>query len=108
MGLLLHLSSVQVTNTGAVDADDVVLGFLVPPNAGQDGIPLQTLFGFERVHVKAGASVDVNIYPSLTDFAVTDAEGRLVATEGDWIVRFGTKETAKHGQGFAQLVVRAY
>ena len=66
----------QFTKTGSVDADDVVLGFLVPPNAGQDGIPLPTLFGLERVHVKAGSSVDVNIYPSLTDFAVTDAEGR--------------------------------
>ncbi len=30
-----------MTNTGTVDADDVVLGFLVPPNAGQGGIPLQ-------------------------------------------------------------------
>jgi hypothetical protein len=31
----------QVTNTGSVDSDDVVLGFLVPPGAGTDGIPLQ-------------------------------------------------------------------
>lgn len=46
---------VNVTNSGEMDADDVVLGFLVPPNAGKDGVPLQTLFGFERVHVKAGA-----------------------------------------------------
>ena len=35
-----------------VDADDVVLGFLKPPGAGVGGTPLQTLFGFERVHVK--------------------------------------------------------
>ena len=44
---------VKVTNTGTVDADDVVLGFLVPPGAGVNGVPLQTLFGFERVHVPA-------------------------------------------------------
>merc|ERR1711907_709615 len=45
---------VNVTNTGSVDADDVVLGFLTPPGAGTQGIPLKSLFGFERVHVKAG------------------------------------------------------
>ena len=37
--------SVNVTNTGSVDSDDVVLGFLVPPGAGVDGVPLQELFG---------------------------------------------------------------
>ena len=41
----------NVTNTGAVDSDEVVLGFLVPPGAGVGGVPLQELFGFERVHV---------------------------------------------------------
>jgi uncharacterized repeat protein (TIGR01451 family) len=40
---------VTVTNTGNVDADDAVLGFLTPPNAGKDGMPIKTLFGFERV-----------------------------------------------------------
>ena len=38
---------VTVTNTGKLDADDVVLGFLTPPGAGQNGVPLQTLYGFE-------------------------------------------------------------
>jgi hypothetical protein len=28
---------VNVTNTGSMDADDVVLGFMVPPGAGKDG-----------------------------------------------------------------------
>ena len=32
---------VNVTNTGAVDSDEVVLGFLVPPGAGMEGVPLQ-------------------------------------------------------------------
>jgi hypothetical protein len=48
--LLLPLPP-QVTNTGSVDSDDVVLGFLVPPGAGTDGIPLQV-----RVWVRLEAS----------------------------------------------------
>ena len=50
---------VNVTNTGSRDADDVVLGFLVPPGAGANGVPLQELFGFERVFVPAGQTVTV-------------------------------------------------
>ena len=30
------------------DADDVVLGFVSPPGAGTGGLPLKSLFAFER------------------------------------------------------------
>ena len=32
---------VNVTNTGTVDAADAVLGIMVPPGAGTNGVPLQ-------------------------------------------------------------------
>jgi pre-mRNA-splicing factor SYF2/beta-D-xylosidase 4 len=91
---------VNVTNTGTMDADHVVLGFAAPPGAGVDGVPLQTLFGFERVHVKAGETVTVNIYPSLTDFTNTMLDGTKEPAVGEWTFRFGVKEAGDHGQGF--------
>ena len=91
-----------------MDADDVVLGFLVPPNAGKDGIPLQTLFGFERVHVKAGETVSVYLYPALTDFALTSLDGTKYAVEGEWTVKFGVGETAPHGQGYSEVKLTTY
>lgn len=45
-------AQVTVTNTGKMDADDVVLGFMVPPGAGVDGVPLQTLFGLTRARAR--------------------------------------------------------
>ena len=99
---------IKVTNTGKMDADDAVLGFLVPPGAGVDGVPLQTLFGFERVHVKAGESVTVNLYPSLADFTYTTLDGTKQAIAGEWTVKFGVEETAKHGQGYAELKLTTY
>lgn len=36
--------AITVTNEGTKDADDVVLGFMKPPGAGQNGVPLQTLY----------------------------------------------------------------
>ena len=67
--------TVNVSNTGKVDADDVVLGFLKPPGAGAGGVPLQTLFAFERVHVRAGQTIAVNLSPSFEDFTLVDAGG---------------------------------
>ena len=98
---------VNVTNTGKMDADDVVLGFLTPPGAGENGVPLQTLFGFERVHVKAGETVSVNIYPAMTDFAHTLLDGTKAAAPGEWTVKFGVKETLELGQGYAETTLTA-
>jgi len=100
--------AINVTNTGSIDADDAVLGFLVPPGAGQGGVPLQTLFGFDRVHVKAGQTVTVWLLPSLNDFTQVRPDGRRQATPGTYKFRFGVEETAKHGQGFVEHVMTAF
>ena len=94
---------VKVTNTGSRDADDVVLGFLVPPGAGKQGVPLQMLFDFQRVHVKAGQTATVACRPALTDFAQAQLDGSLRATPGDYTVKFGLKGTQPHGMGFAEV-----
>ena len=97
----------NVTNTGAVDADDVVLGFISPPGAGTDGLPLQTLFGFERVHVKAGETVSVYLYPQLTELAATGLDGGRYPLPGEYTISFGVAETAEQGMGFATTTLVA-
>jgi len=92
--------AVNVTNTGAMDADDVVLGFLKPPGAGEDGVPLQSLFGFERIHVKAGETVQVYLYPDLTDFSQVDESGALYSLSGEYEVFFGVSSTSEFGMGY--------
>jgi hypothetical protein len=100
LGLRTYI--VNVTNTGAWDADHVVLGFLVPPGAGVDGVPLQTLFGFERVHIAAGQTVSVFLSPSLNDFTHVTTDGKRVALAGKYTMRFGVSESAHLGQGFTE------
>merc|ERR1711939_989571 len=99
--------SVRVTNTGKMDADDVVLGLMTPPGAGQDGVPLQTLFGFERVHVKAGTSVVVNIYPEYSQFAQVDIDGVQKPHPGEYKIRFGLQEAEQLGMGYAEVKLMA-
>lgn len=94
---------VKVTNTGSVDADDVVLGFLTPPGAGENGVPLVKLFGFQRVHVPAGQSRTVNLYPTWSEFTHVDQAGIPNVLPGRYKVSFGIKDTQPHGMGFAEL-----
>lgn len=94
--------TVNVSNTGKVDADDVVLGFLKPPGAGVGGVPLQTLFDFQRVHVKAGQTVAVKLAPSLEDFTLADHHGGRFVAAGEYTIVFGVKEAAAQGQGYAE------
>jgi hypothetical protein len=96
--------AVKVTNTGTVDADDAVLGFLSPPGAGTDGVPLKVLFGFERVHVKAGQSVTVYLYPALTDFAFANAAGERLPLPGTYKLSFGVQAA---GMGYAETTLEA-
>ena len=93
---------VTVHNTGRLDADDVVLGFLTPPNAGKDGAPLQSLFDFARIHVPAAASVTVQLNASALHFTQLSANGTRRPVEGLYTLRFGLRETAHLGQGYAE------
>ena len=79
---------------GAVDSDYVVLGFLVPPGAGTGGVPLQTLFGFERVRVRAGDTVTVWLgvgARALTHVAraTAGAPPARLPLPGTWTLRVG-------------------
>jgi len=94
---------VNVTNTGSVDSDDVVLGFLVPPGAGVNGVPLQELFGFERVFVPAGQTVTVYLGAQGVRFTQANSDGVRVALPGKYIARFGVQATQAGGMGFAEM-----
>jgi len=99
--------SVKVTNTGDVDSDHTVLGLMKPPGAGVNGVPLQTLFGFERVHVKAKESATVYIYPELSNFVHVGLQGEKTPLSGEYHISFGIKETANKGMGYAEVKLAA-
>ena len=56
---------------------------------------------------RAGQTVTAFLYPALTDFAVADADGERAALPGRYTVRFGLREAAAHGMGFAEAALSA-
>jgi beta-D-xylosidase 4 len=59
--VLVHLFRVNVTNTGSMAGDDVVLAFVTPPQLPLEGQtpPIKQLFGFERVYLNVNETVEV-------------------------------------------------
>jgi hypothetical protein len=59
--VLLHLYRVNVTNTGDVAGDDVVLAYVTPPqqSLNDPSPPIKRLFGFERVRFDVGQTIQV-------------------------------------------------
>jgi len=83
--------TIIVTNIGTVTSDDVVLGFLVPPNPGQNGNPLKYLFGFTRVHNLApNKQATVNFPVTAWDLSLVDTEGKRSAIPGTFKVIIDT------------------
>jgi beta-glucosidase len=78
--------SVDVTNSGAVDGDEVVQFYLTHP--GVAGAPIRALKGFQRVHLKKGEKKTVQFTLNDRDLSVVDEAGkrRIVPGQVDaWI-----------------------
>ena len=87
---------VDVTNIGSMAADDVVLLFLIPPNAGADGVALKDLVAFDRVHVGVNATVSVALSVAPDVFA----------TKGAYTVEAGVRGDSRVGFAAATVFVR--
>jgi beta-glucosidase len=71
-------ASFEVTNAGKRDGDEVVQLYLSWPSA-PGSAPLRQLAGFQRIHLKAGASTRVS-------FVVTDRQMSLVGDDGSRVL----------------------
>jgi len=88
--------TLEVTNTGTMEAAEVVLGFLEPPGRGHGGVPKQILFDFARVSLPPGgvATLQFSVHARfLTRVNGTSRE----FTTGLWKVRFGLETDSQHG-----------
>jgi len=65
--------TVNVTNSGAMDSDEVVQLYVSHP--GVAGAPVRTLQGFERVHLKRGETRPVTFTLDARRLSVVDAAG---------------------------------
>ncbi|MEM1072183.1 MAG: glycoside hydrolase family 3 N-terminal domain-containing protein [Planctomycetota bacterium] len=85
--------SVEVSNTGSVDGDDVVQVYVSdPPNPVTPRV--KRLVGFDRVSLAGGSSERVTVEIPLDRFQRADATGINTLYTGTYIIRVGELESA--------------
>ncbi len=72
--------SVDVTNTGAMDADEVVQ--LYAARKDIDGSPVRTLVGFERIHIAKGKTKKITFTLDDRSLSTVNADGQRALVPG--------------------------
>jgi beta-glucosidase len=95
------MATVTVTNTGKAAGDEVVEAYLKTP---QQGGPIHSLVGFERIHLDAGAGKEVTLKIDPRSLSSVDDQGNRAILAGRYTLSIGgaqPQETeAKSEAGF--------
>ena len=71
--IVVSLIRVDVTNTGNMAGDEIVLAYVTPPNiANAQIVPFKQLFGFEHIHLEINETKQV-LFPFTIEAALTVA-----------------------------------
>jgi beta-glucosidase len=85
-GDALH-AAVTVANTGKVAGDEVVELYLQFPDVA--GAPRRALRGFQRLHLVAGASQQVDFLLNPRDLSMVTESGDIIVAQGKYTVSIG-------------------
>jgi len=89
--VLMHLYRVNVTNTGSMTGDDVVLGFVTPPrkSLNDQTPPIKKLFGFQRVKLNAGETTQVFFPLNIQSLLTITRDGSKWLEPGSYKILIG-------------------
>jgi beta-D-xylosidase 4 len=89
--VLVQFFSVNVTNTGMMAGDDVVLAFITPPKTslGDPTPPIKQLFGFERVHLNVNATAQIFFPLRISALVTVRSDGSKWLEPGRYQIRIG-------------------
>jgi hypothetical protein len=83
---------IRVRNTGAYTGSSPLLVFASPPKglAGEGGIPLRSLIGFDKVRLAPGGAATVSFAVRAEHLAVSGQTGGRLALAGQWGLWIGS------------------
>ncbi len=89
--VLLHLYRVNVTNTGDVAGNDVVLAYVTPPqkSLNDPSPPIKKLFGFQRVHLDVGQTTQVYFPLNIQSLLTVAHDGSKWLEPGSYRILIG-------------------
>ena len=88
---------VDVENTGPCDGDEVVQLYVSNPDAAEI-VPIRSLQGFTRVHLKVGQRKTVSFTLTPHQFAIVNAEGKFIVEPGGVQISVGGGQPGSEGK----------
>ena len=88
--------SVSVKNAGTRDGDEVVQLYVSHRGAGTR-VPIRSLQGFKRVHIKAGEQQKVSFVLDPKQLAIVNAAGQVRVQPGEVLIAVGGKQPGFEG-----------
>jgi beta-glucosidase len=86
----------RLSNSGSVDADEVAQIYLSDLQA-LTVVPLNSLIGFQRVHLKAGESTEINFTVSPEMMKLVNDDGERVLEAGEFRITVGGCSPSERG-----------
>jgi beta-glucosidase len=86
--------SVEVTNAGKMDGEEVIEVYLSWKDAGSP-VPIRALAGFKRVLLKAGETKEVEILLKPEQFSLIDSDYNRVIVPGKYMISVGGQQPRK-------------
>lgn len=83
-----YKATVEITNNGKIDAEEVVQLYISSPSAGK-GDPIYDLKSFKRVQVKSGETKAVTFNLSKQTFHQFNSDGKSVLRKGNYTIYVG-------------------
>jgi hypothetical protein len=89
--VLLHLYRVNVTNTGDLEGNDVVLGYVTPPeeSLNDPSPPIKRLFAFQRVHLDVGQTIQIYFPLNIQSLLTIGHDGSKWLEPGSYTIIIG-------------------
>jgi hypothetical protein len=93
LNFVMQSFRVNVTNTGAMDGDDVVLAYVTPPQVLRDGQtpPIKQLFGFERINLNVNETKQVFFPLNIKDLFTIAQDGSKWLHPGQYDIIIGSQ-----------------
>jgi beta-glucosidase len=95
--------SAKVANTGKYDGDEVVQLYVSLPS-GQHRVPIRSLEGFKRIHLKAGEIKTVSFALQPEQMQTFTENGQPVTPEGEMLLSVGGKQPDAKSLATRQVV----
>jgi beta-glucosidase len=96
--------SVDVTNKGTVDGDEIVQLYLAVNNAPVP-VPIRTLKGFTKVFLKAGETKTVEMYLNPEDFSIIDERGIRKVIPGSYTMSIGGRQPGREAVELKSVLI---